>query len=87
MGINADTGNPVWQQTKLLDRQITGPAVMGNYIVVGDKEGYLHWLSQQDGHFAARVKTSRSGMIVSPLVENGVLYVVTTDGYLMAYKI
>ncbi|OGT46547.1 MAG: outer membrane protein assembly factor BamB [Gammaproteobacteria bacterium RIFCSPHIGHO2_12_FULL_41_20] len=82
----ATQGNETWHQSKLVNRQITGPAIMGNYIVMGDKEGYLHWLSQKDGHFAARVKANRAGMIVSPLVEDNILYIITTDGYLMAYK-
>ena len=84
---NADQGSEIWHQRRLADRQITGPAIMGNYLVVGDKEGYLHWLNQKDGHFAARVKVNGAGMIVSPLVENNVLYVATTDGYLKAYTI
>ena len=30
------------------------PTRFGNAIVVGDFEGYLHWLDPDDGHFVAR---------------------------------
>ena len=50
-----DSGLVNWRQTALEARNVSGPAIMGNYIVVGDAEGYLHWMSKRDGHFAARV--------------------------------
>jgi outer membrane protein assembly factor BamB len=47
-------GMPVWRQDKLYARDITAPALVGNYIVVGDFEGYLHVLDKRDGRFVAR---------------------------------
>lgn len=82
-----DTGKVNWRQTQLEARNTTGPVVMGNYIVVGDAEGYLHWLSKSDGHLAARVRVNKSAILAAPVVDNNVLYVVTTDGHLAAYTI
>jgi outer membrane protein assembly factor BamB len=82
-----NNGNVNWRQPQLEARNITGPAVMGNYLVVGDAEGYLHWMSKQDGHFVARVKMSSSGIIATPVVDNGVLYVLTKDGHLGTYQL
>jgi outer membrane protein assembly factor BamB len=82
-----NNGGVTWRQIELEARNITGPVVMGNYIVVGDAEGYLHWMSKQDGHFVARVKVNGSGIIATPVVENGVLYVLTKDGHLGAYQV
>lgn len=84
---NPNSGNVDWRQPQLEARNITAPVVMGNYIVVGDAEGYLHWMSKQDGHFVARVKVDGSGIIAAPVVNNGILYVLTKGGHLAAYQL
>ena len=76
-----------WRQTQLEARNITAPAVMGRYIVVGDMEGYLHWLSKTDGHFIARTRVNRSGILANPIVYHQTVYVVTRDGHLAGYTI
>jgi outer membrane protein assembly factor BamB len=83
---NANTGNVNWRQEKLEARITTAPVTMGNYVVVGDAQGYLHWLDKNDGHFVAR-ESARSGIYASPIVDNGILYVLTNKGYVMAYRI
>ncbi len=84
---NAGNGAVEWQQEDLYARTTTGPAVIGNYVVVGDAEGYLHWMSKQDGHFVARTYVSKSGIIATPIVDNNILYVYTKDGHLAAYSV
>lgn len=83
---NAEDGLVNWRQTKLQARNITGPAIMGNYIVVGDGQGYLHWLDKRDGHFAGRIKIG-SKVFATPIVENNVLYALNNRGYLAAYTL
>lgn len=83
---NASTGNTAWQQTKLAARVISAPASIGNYIVVGDAEGYVHWLNKTDGHFAARDYVGNK-IFATPLVENGIVYILTSSGSLTAYKL
>jgi outer membrane protein assembly factor BamB len=80
----ADNGLVNWRQTQLEARTLSAPALIGNYVVVGDAEGYLHWLSKSDGHFVSRVKVG-SGVYAAPLVENRILYVLTNAGNLSAY--
>jgi outer membrane protein assembly factor BamB len=82
-----ETGQVRFRQTELEARNITAPAIMGNYITVGDAEGYLHWMSKTDGHFVARTRVNKSAIIAAPVVYNQVLYVVTTDGHLATYTI
>ena len=41
-------GADIWKNAALKYRWLTGPAVQGDYVVVGDMEGYVHWL-QADG--------------------------------------
>ena len=85
--LDTRNGATLWKQEKLKARQITRPVAMKGALVVGDYEGYLHWLSPFDGHFVARVDTDGSGIIVPPIVHNGRLYVITRDGELLAYGI
>ena len=59
---------------------------MGNYIVVGDAQGYLHWLDKRDGHFAAR-EFAGTSIYAAPIVENNMVYTLTANGYLVAYNI
>ena len=66
---------------------MTRPVTMQQALVVADYEGYLHWLSAFDGHFMARYETDGSGIIIPPVVHNGVLYVLTRDGELSALKV
>jgi len=82
----ADNGTVRWQQSALEARNVTGPAMMWDYVVLGDAEGYLHWLSKHDGHLAARVFVGNT-IVTAPLVEYNVVYVATTNGSLAAYQI
>lgn len=82
-----ESGTVVWRQIQLEARNISGPAMMDNYIVVGDGQGYLHWLSKEDGHFIVRARVSNSAIRATPVVDNGVVYVLTREGYLSAYKL
>ncbi len=85
--LDSSNGATLWKQEKLKARQITRPVSFKNSLVVGDFEGYLHWLSPFDGHFLARIDTDGSGIIVPPIVHNGVLYTITRDGELYAFNI
>lgn len=85
--LDASNGATLWKQDKLQARQVTRPVTMQQALVVADYEGYLHWLSAFDGHFMARYETDGSGIIIPPVVHNGVLYVLTRDGELSALKV
>lgn len=80
-------GATLWKQEKLKARQLTRPVAMKNTLVVADYEGYLHWLSPFDGRFVARAETDGSGVLVPPIVHNGVLYVISREGELGAFSI
>ncbi len=77
----------VWRQDGLLNRHLTTPVVLGNSVVVADGEGYLHALSQIDGHFTARYKLDSSGVQSDMLVKDDVLYALSNDGRLTALKL
>jgi outer membrane protein assembly factor BamB len=52
--LNRFTGATLWRQDKLLRRSLTGPVLQGPYLVVGDYDGYVHWLKREDGRIVAR---------------------------------
>ena len=54
----------LWVQSELAWRQITRPAVSGDYLVVGDFEGYLHVLSMEDGSLVGQSKYDSDGIRV-----------------------
>ena len=60
--------------------------MQGDYAVVGDLEGVVHWLRLNDGAFAAR--SSLGGAITGqPAVADGILVVQTTEGQLAAFAL
>ncbi len=81
------SGDSLWRQTLLLRRNITAPVIAGEYVVVGDFEGYLHWVARSDGRFVARQRLDKDPIRSQPIVRDGVLYVMTTGGKLSAIRI
>ena len=64
--------------------RVSGPGVVGSYVVVGDYEGYLHWLSIEDGRFVARVKVDSSGITSVPISDGKRIYSYSKGGTLTA---
>ncbi len=79
------TGNSIWKQEKLQARAVTGPASIGDLVVVGDLEGYLHWLDKATGEFVSRTQVSDTKIIASPISVNNIVYSYASDGTLGAY--
>lgn len=79
------SGSTIWSNEKLHARGVTGPAHVGDYIVVGDMEGFLHWMDRATGEFVARLQLSDRRIIVPPLVVGKVVYAFGSDGQLAAY--
>ncbi|HYD59347.1 MAG TPA: outer membrane protein assembly factor BamB [Noviherbaspirillum sp.] len=60
-----DTGSGVWRNSKLANRRLSSPAVLARAIAVGDGQGYVHFLSREDGAFVARVGTDGSQVVAA----------------------
>ena len=84
-GLDKNTGGSLWQQPGLGLRSVSAPAVLGDYAVVGDFEGVLHWLRLVDGEFAARANLA-GPISGQPAVADGVLVVQTRSGQLAAFR-
>lgn len=79
-------GSTMWKLDQLLNRELTRPAFYGNLVVVGDREGYLHWIDSDSGDFVARVRAGKKGFAAAPLTVGTSLYVLTNKGQLVAYR-
>ncbi len=49
-------GATIWKQDNLLRRSLSKAAFQGRYLVVGDFNGYLHWMSREDGRLLGRTQ-------------------------------
>lgn len=65
---STDGGGNLWKQDGLEWRWLGTPAVQGDHVVVGDREGYVHWLKLSDGSFAARTRMTHEAIRSQPLV-------------------
>ena len=82
-----DSGRSMWKQDTLLHRAATGPVRFGDYVVVGDYEGYIHLFNAGDGQLAGRIRVDRAGVQTMPVVDGARLYVLGAGGKLVAYEI
>ena len=86
--LDRNTGNSLWKQNLLENRQLTTPVVMGDYGVVGDLEGYLHWFKLDTGDLVGRQRVQGAALRGTPqLSPEGTLYALSNEGELAAYRL
>lgn len=76
-----------WKQDKLRDRRLTAPLAQGQYVAVGDYQGYVHLLDPETGAFAVRAATDGSPINAPMLPLNQGLVVQTSNGGVYAFRI
>jgi len=84
--VDPRNGAALWKQTKLHARKLSAPAVLGQFVLVGDLEGYVHWLSSEDGSLVARTRVGDDPISTPPIVRDGVVYVYGDGGKLAAFR-
>lgn len=86
-GLDKAGGSAMWQQDGLARRNVTGAAVQGDYAVVGDFDGYVHWIKLENGEFAARERVGGKALKAAPVVADGIAIVQNVDGELTAFRL
>lgn len=82
------TGKTFWRQAAFKNRQLTVPVPMGNLTAVGDLEGYVHFLSRDDGAQASRIKTNNSPIMPQmALINSTTVLAQTRDGGVYAVQV
>ncbi|HXV08712.1 MAG TPA: outer membrane protein assembly factor BamB [Burkholderiales bacterium] len=87
LAFDKESGATVWKQDKLLNRGVTGPTVTGDFVTVGDYQGYVHVLDAEEGAFAARIATDGSPIGAEPLRVGDNIVVQTRKGGVFAIAI
>ena len=85
--LDRENSASVWRQNKLERRKATPPADYNGYVVVGDLQGYVHFMDRDDGHFVARMQVDNDGIDAAPVVHAGLLFVYGKGGSLTAIKL
>ncbi|MCC3704060.1 outer membrane protein assembly factor BamB [Rouxiella badensis] len=86
MALNTQGGVTIWTQSALLHRLVTAPVLYNGYLVVGDAEGYLHWMNTNDGRFVAQQKVDSSGLLSAPIVASDKLVVQAKGGEVYSFQ-
>lgn len=82
------TGKTFWRQAALKNRQLSAPVPLGSLIAVGDVEGYVHFLSRDDGALASRAKTSNSPIMpMMAAINSTTVLAQTRDGGIYAIQV
>jgi outer membrane protein assembly factor BamB len=85
--IEDKSGDQKWEQSALLNRELSAPVVFGGFLILADSKGYIHALSQVDGSIVGRTKIDGSGVRVPMRVVGDSLYVYSNDGKLASYQL
>jgi outer membrane protein assembly factor BamB len=81
-------GASIWRQDKLAGRVLTAPLGVGNHVVAGDIQGYVHVLARDTGALEGRLATDGSAIAAPPVeLGRGRFVVQTTNGGLFAIAI
>jgi outer membrane protein assembly factor BamB len=83
---SATDGRQLWKNDKLKNRMVSVPYILGRAVVVGDFEGYVHFLSVDTGDFVGRTKTDGSAITAPPVLAGETLVVQTHDGNLYGFR-
>jgi outer membrane protein assembly factor BamB len=78
-------GSTVWQQAGLMRRGLSAPVLHGGAVVVGDFDGYLHWMDRDTGRFVARARAGRDRIGTTPIVSGDRLFVIDDGGGVTAF--
>lgn len=84
--LDRSNGQLTWKNEELKYRNLTAAADNGSTIIVGDFEGYLHWLDKSSGKVVARVHLDSYGVAGAPIVTPELIYATSRYGYLYAFK-
>jgi len=82
----AGSGDLAWTNEAMLYRGLSGPLSAGTAVVFGDGEGFVHFLSRQDGQALLRLPTDGSPVVGVPALSGTTILVVTAKGGLFAFR-
>ena len=86
--VNKDDGEIKWRQSALKYRKAQRGAIINDYIVFGDYEGFVHFLSIDDGTIVGRVKVGDFPILNNIIkTDDSKLTLMTGDGEIVSLKV
>jgi len=82
--IDRRNGIELWSNGQLRKRTLSSATAVGNYVAVGDKFGYLHYFTQEEGTYVSRIAVGDDdedeSVYTAPVFNDNILVVQTRDG-------
>ena len=86
--VNKDVGEIEWRQAGLQYRRIGVGTIIKDYVAFGDYDGYVHFLSIEDGSIVGRIKLEDSQILNNIIkIDQSVIVMMTGDGDLICLEV
>ena len=86
--LNKEDGEVEWRQGALQFRRIRTGTLIQDYIVFGDYDGYIHFLSTINGSVLARIKLDDSQILNNIMeIDNSLVILMTAAGEIICLKV
>lgn len=86
LALDRRNGGTLWKQAELTGRRLSAPVATRDHVVVGDFEGYLHWLGKDNGEIVGRIRAAGKAIAAPPFVAGDTVFVQGQDGALGAFR-
>ena len=87
VALNRSSGGELWRQDALRMRALTAPTPFGDSVVVGDFEGWLHWLDSITGTLQARYRAGGAAFATAPVSGGELLIAQDEDDRVYALRV
>ena len=87
VAFSREGGQSAWKNDALARRSLSTPASFGRSVAVGDYQGYIHFLSREDGALIGRISTDGSPIVAAPVVAGSNLIFQTQSGTVTALAV
>lgn len=85
--LDTQTGTTLWRQENLQKNALTGPAVMGDILLVGSLKGQVLIFDKKDGRLLGKKQFKNHHFTQSPVIEAERAYILSKEGKLSAIRI
>ena len=86
LALDRRSGGTLWRQAELTGRRLSAPVATRDHVVVGDFEGYLHWLSKDSGRIVGRIRAAGKAIVAPPFAAGDTVFVQGQSGALGAFR-
>lgn len=80
-------GVVMWRLESLRGREVTGGALLGDWLLVGDFEGWVHVIRHSDGLLVGRRHIDDDGLARPPVVDDGKVFALGRSGKLEVFSL